>query len=283
VPETGTRSRWRSLGEVYVSTLGLSLAVAATMEWTGTIALLYCGAIAVGPTLGALAFLVAFDRRFRAFFGLARGSTINLAVASFQNVLSENPNEADRSKRYYKEYDGQRLLLRGPETYLVGLETAATVAWAALEFGRATRHEINVVGDEEPSRLTDGPVIAFGSPTSNNLTHRLIKSLPSNWSVAFTTETLTCWTHPEPYRASSETDFALLIRLLAHDRLHFVCAGIDGEGSVAVSRHLVRNWRKLPRCQFAMVFKCNKRTFNVELISGRYLNPRTQEWQQSES
>lgn len=219
------------------------------------------------------------DLRFQEFFGLSADSGINIILSTYQNRV---PYEADgppeKRERYFKELNGRIIPLVGAQKNLVGLETATTGILSVLELGKLTSHQINVAGDEEESKTVEGPIICLGSPTSNFVTKRILDNLPKDVEVKFTTDTMSCWIHPqEPYKPTKQHDYAVLARTADKARISFICAGIDEEGTVAVTRFLIRNWQTLPKSQFVQIFQCDRMNCCVQKkLGGSHIDVKQQ-------
>jgi hypothetical protein len=209
------------------------------------------------------------DRAFDNLFGLSQDSFINLVLATYQNRIDYNAQGPhDRRYRYFKETTpGERTYLEGARSYILGLDTATTAILSVIELGKLTSRELNVLGDEEQNKAKDGPFISLGSPTSNRVTESILASLPGNRAIRFDTNSLKCWLHPQPYLSTPKNDYAVLVRVQQDNQVRFACSGIDEEGTVAVARYLMHNWRSLPSTNFVRVFKCDKNSLELEQLA----------------
>jgi len=192
-----------------------------------------------------------------------------LALATYQNRVQHDPvGPEDRKNRYFKEpVSGKKRYLQGARRYVLGLDTAATAIKSVIELRTLTDRELNVFGDEELSKLKEGPILSLGSSTSNALTENILALLPRDKEIEFTTDSLKCWLPGSPLKSSTDVDFAVLIRVQRESRIHFACAGIDEEGTVAVTRYLIENWQSLPRTNFVRIFKCGKMNTTFEQLA----------------
>lgn len=138
---------------------------------------------------------------------------------------------------------------------------------------------MNVIGDEEAFKAVDGPMICLGSPTSNNLTSKGLRLLPHGIEIEFTTNTMKCWLHDQPYTSSDLIDYAILVRVVDEAHVYFVCAGIDEEGTVAAAKFLFSNWQKLPISSFVQVFQCDKINRTVkQKLGGKHFIKEQEKW-----
>ncbi len=264
-----TRYPWlRSVAGALSVSLGLSLAITSSLGWIGLEATLVCVIITLVVSLLTYLNWKRQVGEFRNAFGLPENSAVNIVLATYQNRVAYDPaGTEDKINRYFKEPPGgKKKYLQGARKYILGLDTAATAIGSVIELGRLTTAELNVLGDEEPRRAKEGPIISLGSPTSNNMTGEILDLLPGDRAVKFSTDSLTCWISSVPYKSTPELDYAVLARTKRDDQLRFACAGIDEEGTVAVTRHLLRNWQKLPQSNFVHVFKCVKLDLSLEKI-----------------
>jgi len=261
----------------FLTMFGLSTAIVAGFDIRHWTFFVYSTVLA---SLGAAAQLVVMyfhQHRVEQFFGLNNGSPINIAIGSYWNKSKYNQFAGDANLRYYK-HDGdkrQRRELIGAIVYpLTDVGTAAEAIQLATYINRIVEHRVNLVGDENIQDAVDGPVICLGSSTSNSVTQTVLMQLPKDLNLSFSTTSLRSWVHEGEYKSSSQIDYGILARSTSEKRISFVCAGIDELGTIALSRFLLTNWRRLPSRDFVHIYKIRKDIgAGVEKIAGKRLLP----------
>lgn len=278
VQETLKRSVW-PIASAWITSVGILFGITQGLGLVGVEIVKDCVLGAFVPSLSIFWVYYRRDLRFQNFFGLAADSVINVILSTYQNRTSyQDTGPPQNRERYFKEVNGQTIYLVGAQKHLVGLETATTGILSLLELGKLTSHQINVVGDEEESKIVDGAIICLGSPTSNFITKRILDNLPKDVRITFTTGTMSCWIHPAPYTSTTQKDYAVLARIIEKERVSFVCAGIDEQGTVAVARFLLGNWQKLPTSQFVQIFECDKMSLAVDKRGGKHIDKKQGIW-----
>lgn len=275
--------RWiNTAATSFVAIFGISCAVLSGFDIKRWIFMGGSFGIAVTGTAFHLMYMQIAKRRFQSFFGLADNSTMNIAIGSYWNInkYDESLGE-EKNYRYYK-YDGDSQTVR----YLVGavkypltdIGVAAEAIQLTSYINRTGEHKVNLFGDENIHEAVEGTVICLGSPTSNSTTKSLFERLPSEFKLAFTTKTLSCWLHDKEYKSSATLDYGVLMRYTIGNRIYFVCAGIDEHGSIALSKVLLSDWRKLPFVDFVHIYKISKEYSTViDKLGGKHMT-RTGKW-----
>ncbi len=218
------------------------------------------------------------NKKFYSFFGIKKDNLFSIILPSFWNKIEFDQNLKEENYRYYKNVENNsKKQLIGPTTFPVTGVGAVSIACKLSNLiGKEFKKDINVFGDEMLGNHSSGPVISLGSPTSNNITEKLLKNLPENIKIEFSTETMRCWIHPESYRASVDLDYAILVRTFDNERVHFICAGIDEEGTIAVCQHLINEWKRLPNKIFINVYEVEKRSLQVKKLGSIHMS--NSEW-----
>ncbi len=282
--------KFKRAGSIYFASTGVFWGIAGAIGVTGW------DVLGISCTLAFVPLLIDFgvqnykQRTLGKFFGLSNTKPIvNLALSTFLNLLKydqETPN-SDKNYRYYKNRGDKTFKLVGSKNYLSGFETASTGIRAGVELHKLTGAEIKVIADEREAEAAEGnPIICLGSSTSNNISDKVFTKISRyNFSVKFSTEKLECQFNDIgviTYSGDNEYDYAVLIRYEGPP-LYFVCAGIDGEGTVATAHYLVENWKQLPVQTFMWVLKCYRNPPRVHgggPIQKWTLNNTTGNWEQ---
>lgn len=244
---------------------GIALSIFAGFNHKGWSLLVYSLSSAFAFSIAIFLMYLIAIRRKHAFFGWEKGAKINLVIPSYWNRNEYDPKAQEKEYRYYKKSNGEKTWLIGATTYPLTSTGGTSLACnlTALIACEVTR-EIEVKGDEEDLRNVIGTKICIGSPTSNTLTGKVLNVLPQNRAITFTSKTMKCWLSDEPCVATTQYDFAILARMKYQSDIHFVCAGIDEEGSVAAGRLLASKWKSLPNDNFVIVYKVEKNSFDAE-------------------
>jgi hypothetical protein len=212
----------------------------------------------------------------QSFFGLDDNSPVNIAIGSYWNIREYDEAAGEQNNMRYFKHDGdskkRRLLVGAVEHPLTDVGVASEAIQLATHITRSGSYKINLFGDENIPAAIDGPIFCLGSPTSNSTTEVMFARLPEEFKLSFTTKTLSCWVHDQPYASTKTTDFGLLMRRTIDFKVYFVCAGIDEHGTIALSNLLLESWKKLPRGDFLHIYKVDKKRCRVvEKLSGKSL------------
>jgi hypothetical protein len=257
-PLTSERLKW--FGPAWLGTLGSFWLIEEQLKiepgWN---------LFGVNLVVSFLAVLLVFwllyfhSKRYAAFLKLADKNTISLVVSAYKDPRPPT------SARYYKEMaNGQKHNLIGAHGYLTGIDTAKVLASFVTKLREIGSYDIEVVKDGD-QLLKAGPVICFGSPSSNFTSEQFLPGGvdfkgPNILDVKLAHSNST-------YTSDPESDYGIVAREVRpnEDKSQswgFVCAGIDEEGTIAASVYLLREWKTLKRYQGAFLHcvSCKKRS-----------------------
>lgn len=266
------------IASLFVAALGFVVTTASMLGGVGWVPLGECIAVSIAVcSLYYFAWYLPGYRTHLAFFGLS-GGVLNILVPSYQNRVPWDAKAPDEQRLRYKKKQGEgERYLEGSHDYVTGLQSTKDAFQFGINLGQATSWDVNLVGDEENNRWTPGPLLSLGSPTSNDATDQILKGIPGDHSPTFTTNSLKCWLHPDPYKSDANNDYGVLVRAAHGNRVAFVCAGIDEEGTIAAMRYLLENWRELrkesrkrKKEKFISIFGCRKSDLSLNLLATHY-------------